>query len=257
MKHKAMLLILLLSIAGSALLAQEDTIPPIPPKHTKAARIGALGGFTPGWLFIDVDPINKFLVPAKGAALSNDGVFLYGGGGAAYIMFIPNLRVGGLGMGGSIRSTSLDGAGVRRDADLNVSFGGVTLEYVVPLMERMDLAVGTMLGGGGLTLRLREDVGGNKTWAQEWQNFGSGIYQDGSQINNVLRRLDGSFFVWIPSVNVEYALLGWLAARVGVSYVGMSAPSWKIDEKDELLGVPTDVSGKGFMLNAGIFVGTF
>ena len=69
--------------------------------------------------------------------------------------------------------------------------------------------------------------------------------------------MSGSFFVVIPSVNLEYAVLGWIGARIGVSYVGMYSPSWTLDDKDDLLGVPSNVNGKGFMINAGLFLGTF
>ena len=41
------------------------------------------------------------------------------------------------------------------------------------------------------------------------------------------------------------------------AYVGMSFPAWEVDGEYELLGVPSDISGKGFMIQAGLFVGTF
>jgi hypothetical protein len=259
MFRKSLSLIFLLGILGPSVLAQEEPVAPIPPKRTRAAKIGAFGGYTPGWLFLNVDPINAFLQPAGGAALNDDGLFLSGGAGAAYIMIVPNLRVGGLGMGGSIHSTALSADGIRRDAELFVGFGGVTVEYVIPVVERLDVAVGTMLGGGGIDLTLRQDTGGPKTWLQEWDSFRTGSYsvlpQD--QIRDITRTLSGSFFIYVPSVNVEYALLGWMGVRLGASYVGMAAPSWKLDNRYELLGVPTDVHGRGFMVNAGILVGTF
>jgi hypothetical protein len=37
----------------------------------------------------------------------------------------------------------------------------------------------------------------------------------------------------------------------------MSLPSWQVDGKYDLLGVPSDVSGKGLMLQGGILLGTF
>jgi len=235
-----------------ASLASSQEEPPIPPKRSNLAKVGVFGGFTPGWLFLDVQPINEFLEAAKGAPLNDTGVPLFGGAGAAYIMVLPNFRVGGMGMSGSTKSTSLDALGVRRDAQLSVGFGGVTLEYVFPIVERLDVAVGTMLGGGGIDLVLRQDQGGASTWSQQWNFFAS----NGS-VTNMTRKLSGSFFVWVPSVNVEYALLGWVGVRIGASYVGMSAPSWEVDSKYELLGVPSKVSGKGFMINAGLFVGTY
>lgn len=249
---RLLLMLICVSCITSLAFAQEEE-PPIPPKRSRAIKVGAFGGFVPGWLFLDVKPINEVLRPAKGAPFKDSGVFLAGGAGAAYIMVVPNLRVGGMGMSGSIRSTSLDEFGVRRDAQLGVGFGGVTVEYVFPLIDRLDLAVGTLLGGGGIDLVLRQDHGGASTWGQQWDFF-AGSPQS---VSNVTRKLGGSFFLWVPSVNIEYAVIGWVGVRLGVSYVGMSAPSWKVDDNYDLLGVPDDVSGKGFMLNAGIFVGTF
>jgi len=253
---KRVLLTLLLSLFFWSLAPAQDE-PPIPPQRSRAAKVGAFGGFTPGWLFVDVKPINEFLVPSRGAALKDNGVLLYGGAGSAYVMFIKNFRIGGLGMSGSIKSTALDAAGIRRDAQLTVGFGGVTLEYVVPVVERLDLSIGTMLGGGGIDIILRQDAGGAKTWGQEWGYFESGNYGTAAQINSVKRTLTGAFFVWVPSVNIEYAILGWVGVRLGASYVGMSAPSWTVDDNYELLGVPNKVNGQGFMINAGLFVGTF
>lgn len=231
--------------------AQEE---PIPPKRSRLVKVGLYAGFTPGWLFMDVKPINTFLLAGKGAPLKDDGVFMSGGGGAAYIMLLPNVRVGGVGMSGALKSASVDLSGIRRDTKLAVGFGGVTIEYVVPVVERLDLAFGGMLGWGGLDLTLRQSNGGTNTWVGEQNLFGS--WTAGSP-GNMTRTLSGSFFIWSPSVNVEYALLGWLGVRLGASYVGMSIPSWSVDTNYDLLGVPSDITGKGFMLQAGVFVGTF
>jgi len=252
---KRILFVLLLAGLVFSVFAQQEEEQPIPPKRSKAARVGAFGGFIPGVLFVDVEPINSVLVAAGGASLNDGGVFLYGGGGSAYIMLVPNLRVGGMGMSGSIKSTSLDALKVRRDAELHVGFGGVTIEYVIPFGERFDVAIGGMVGGGGIDITLRKDFGGSKTWGQQWNNFGN--YQLAGQASHIKQTMTGSFLVWIPSLNLEYAILGWLGVRVGASYVGMSLPSWTIDDDHDLLGVPSSVNGKGFMINAGVFVGTF
>lgn len=249
---RCLALVLLAAITSSYVFAQQEEEPPIPPKRSKAGKVGAFGGFTPGWLFVDVKPINDFLVPAGGAPLKENGVFLWGGGGAAYIMLLQNFRVGGVGMSGSIKSTRLDAFGVRRDAELHVGFGGVTLEYTTPVVERLDVSFGTMIGGGGIDLILRQDNGGISRWDGE-QN----IFQSGNPGSNMKRTLTGSYFILIPSVNFEYAILGWIGFRLGASYVTMLSPSWTVDDNHELLGVPNKVSGKGFMINAGLFVGTF
>jgi hypothetical protein len=252
MKTRLCVLALLFALA-LPLFAQED---PIPPKRTKMAKVGLFGGFMPGVLFADMKPINDYLKAAGAAPVGENGVIMYGGGGAIYIMLLPNVRVGGMGMSGSLSSSAMVGP-VRKDADISVGFGGVTVEYVFNLGPRFDVALGTMIGGGGIDLTLRQDVGGNKTWFQEWSNFGSGNYETAGQVNNIERELGGSFLVLIPSVNLEYALTGWLGVRLGASYVSMSAPSWSLDGTHDLVGVPSAISGKGFMINAGIFLGTY
>jgi hypothetical protein len=250
-------IILLLGLFIACGYSQEE---PIPPKRSRAVKVGLFGGFTPGWLSIDVAPINAFLTAGKGAALKDNGVFMTGGAGAAYIMVLPNVRVGGMGLTGVLKSTSLDGSNIRRDANLRVGFGGVTIEYVLPVVERLDISVGAMLGAGGMDLTLRQSNGGNNTWVGEQDLFGK--WPDGPASTlyttpNITRTLSSMCFVWVPAVNIEYSVLGWLGVRLGASYVGMSFPSWDVDGEYELLGVPSDVSGRGFMVQAGIFVGTF
>jgi hypothetical protein len=252
MKTRLSVLALLMALA-IPLLAQEE---PIPPRRTKLAKVGLFGGFTPGVLCADMKPINDYLKGAGAAPVGENGIFMYGGGGAIYIMLLPNVRVGGVGMSGSLSSSAMAGT-VRKDADISVGFGGVTFEYVINLAPRFDVAFGTMIGGGGIDITLRQDVGGNKTWFQEWSSFGSGNYETAGQVNNVEREMSGSFLVLIPSVNFEYALTGWLGVRLGASYVSMSAPSWSLDATHDLVGVPSAISGKGFMINAGLFLGTY
>ena len=110
-----------------------------------------------------------------------------------------------------------------------------------------------MLGGGGIDLTLHRSMGGQNTWTNEQDVlFGGTGYSP-----NSTRKLSGSFFVLVPSVNFEYSILSWGGVRLGASYVAMVAPSWQVDDNYELLGVPSNVSGRGFMINAGVFVGTF
>lgn len=252
MRNHLFILALILVFTVS-LFAQEE---PIPPKRSKMAKVGLFGGPMPAFLFADLGPVNDYLKGAGAATVNENGVFLYGGGGAIYIMLLPNVRIGGMGMAGSVSSSQLSGT-VRKDATVSIGFGGATVEYVIALAPRFDLALGTMIGGGGIDITLRQDAGGTKSWMQEWSSFGTGNYETGTQVNDIEREMAGGFFVLIPSVNLEYAITGWLGARLGVSYVSMLAPSWTLDTKHDLLGVPTAVSGKGFMLNAGLFLGTY
>lgn len=240
-------------VAASAGFGQEEPIPP--PRRTKAPKVGLFVGYTPGWLWVDVKDVNQFLSGTGAAPLSESGIWMNGGAGAIYILVVPNLRVGGMGMGGSISSSAVDIlTGVRRDVDMSVGVGGVTVEYVVTLMPRLDVAFGTMVGWGGIDLTLRTDKGGPSTWSGEKDWFAN---WPGNTNTNMTRTLTGSFFTLVPAVNIEYAVLGWFALRVGASYVAMMAPSWQVDGKYDLVGVPAGVKGNGFMVNAGLLLGTF
>ncbi len=249
---KTVLFILLGIFSASAVMAQEE---PIPPKRSRMAKVGLFAGFTPAWLNVDVGPVNTFITGAKGAPLSMNGMVMYGGAGAIYIIVLPNVRIGGAGMSGSLTSTALDNAtNLRRDATLNVGYGGVTIEYVIPILERLDVSAGALLGWGGMDLTMRISNGSANTWDNEQTLLKDGLAAPG---NNLTRTYNGKFFVYIPSVNVEYAIIGWLGARLGVSYVGMAFPSWKVDGNYDYLNVPDNVKGSGLMVQAGIFVGTF
>ena len=249
---KVVPLLLLGILCASIVTAQEE---PIPPRRSKMAKVGLFAGFTPAWLNVDVGPLNSFITAAKGAPLSSNGVVMYGGAGAIYIIVLPNVRIGGAGMSGSLTSTALDNAtGLRRDAKLNVGYGGVTIEYVIPIVERLDVSAGALLGWGGIDLTMRVGNGGSNTWDNEQTLLKGDLVAPG---NNLTRTYTGKFFVYVPSVNIEYSILGWLGARLGVSYVGMAFPSWQVDGNYDFLGVPDKVKGSGFMVQAGIFVGTF
>jgi hypothetical protein len=243
--------IMLLTVTSYCMAQDQGEEEPLPPKRTFPAKLGGAGGFTPSWLFLDIDPINSFLRNANALEFSNGRLLLTGGQGYGYILFVKNLRVGGVGASGSMKSRSLLGS-TRREVELSVGFGGVTVDYVFPVASRFDLTIGTMLGWGGMDLTITRDNGGPKVWGDLWNEFGT---QQPAQ--EYTRKLSGSFFILEPSVNVEFALLRWVGLRAGVSYLGMSSPEWKMDDKYEIFGVPSNINGKGWMINTGIFVGTF
>lgn len=252
MKRHLVILIVLAILAPSFVHAQEELIPP---KRSRGAKVGALGGVTMGWLMWDAKPVNDFLKLGGAAPVNDNGVFLIGGAGSAYIMLVKNLRVGGIGMSGSSKSSVLDpGSGIRREAKLGAGYGALTFEYVHPIVQRLDLVGGVALGWGGLDIELRKSSGNATTWEQESAAFAAGSI---GTTNNLSRKLSGNFFIWSPSISIEYAFLGWLGVRVGLSYLGMSGPSWEADDTFDVTNVPSNVTGKGVMINGGLFLGTF
>ncbi|MBI1804503.1 MAG: hypothetical protein HY033_01595 [Ignavibacteriae bacterium] len=259
--HRYLLLMMMLLVASSTwVIAQqdEDEEPLPPPRRAMGPKIGGAAGFTQNILFFDMGPINDVLISANAAPFEGNGLLMLGGQGYGYILLLPNLRIGGMGASGTRKSTSVElqqsGFDIRRDVELSVGYGGVTIDYVIPVMPRLDLAAGILLGSGGMSFKMTRDDGTQKVWNGLWNEFGN---SGPNGPFNYSRTLSGSFFIYQPTVNVEFALLRWLGLRVGGSYLGMAGSNWKVDDTYDLFGVPDKISGKGWMINGGIFVGTF
>ena len=252
MKRIFLLLLIIFATIVTVVAQQDEEEEPIPPpRKSTGPKFGGAAGFTQNFLFLDMSPINQILSANNFAQFSGNGLFMMGGQGYGYVMLIPNLRIGGIGGSGTRVSTSLLG-NTRRDVELSAGYGGVTVDYVFPVLPRFDIATGVFIGAGGMSLTIRRDDGSAKVWATEWQQLGSN-----DSIYNLTTKFSGSFFVVQPSVNFEVAILRWLGIRVGVGYMGMFGNSWKVDDKYDFIGVPDNVSGKGWMINGGIFLGTF
>jgi len=255
--NRFVLLLSLLFLLTLPILAQEDEEEaPLPPKRSSQAKLGGAGGFTQNLLFLNLDPINEVLKKSNAAAFGKTPMLLLGGEGFGYIMLVPNLRIGGLGAGGTLTSRSIDTSiypNMRRDVELSVGFGGMTIEYVVPVIPRLDVAFGVMLGAGSMKIKMSRNANPNKIWNTVWDDFGN----NNAAIYEYTHNLSGSFFIYQPHLNIEYSILRWVAIRVGVTYNGMSGSDWKFDEKYDLVGVPGKMNGNGLMINGGIFLGTF
>ena len=235
----------------AAQVAEEYT--PIPPARPSTGKIGGGGGYTPGWLFMDLDKLNGTIISAGGAPFDGGRMMLNGGQGYAYLLLVQNLRIGGVGMGGTRTTSRIEtSTNTRRDVELSVGYGGVTLEYALSLMPRFDLTFAAVIGGGGMSLTIRRDMGTLKNWGDLWGEFGSA-----QPAGEYSRKLEGSFFIFQPSVTVEVALLRWLGVRAGVGYLGMAGGSWKLDARFDLAGVPDGIGASGWMINTGIYIGTF
>lgn len=249
-------IILLLFIISSTFLcmAQEDEEEiPLPTSRRVQSKIGGAGGFTQNILFMDLKPLNEYLSRANAAPFNKTPLLLLGGQGYGYFMIIQNLRIGGMGAGGSINSKYLDDNNIRRNINLSVTYSGVTVDYVIPVIPKLDVTAGILIGGGGMTITMTRDLSSPKVWDNIWNEYGSIT----PETNEYTRHLSGSFFVYQPSINIEYAILRWLGVRIGVGYYGVAGGDWKMDNDYELLNVPSSIKSKGWMINSGIFLGTF
>lgn len=249
---KILLLLLLNIIVIDYVSAQPDESQAITQPQKTYLRMGGAGGFTSHFLFWNVSDINSSFNGDNVPKIQDKPLILFGGQGYGYIMFIENLRIGGMGAGGGVTS-SIVIQNTRYDLETKVSFGGVTVDYVLPLSERLDIVAGGFVGWGGMDIKMRRDNWGVKKWDELVNVWSSGSISS----NNLSYSLTGSFFIYQPAVNLEYAILRWLGVRLGVSYLGMTSPNWQLDEKFDVVGVPDKLKGNGLMINGGVFLGTF
>jgi hypothetical protein len=242
----------MLCLAPAVVLAQTDEDEPQPLKATKySGTFGVGGGVSPYWMFLRSDDMNAAITEKGFPAVSNKGMFLLGGHGYAYIMLIPNLRVGGLGAGGSIsvEETRPGNAGTPdmfARTSIATGFGGVTLEYVIPI-KRLQFAVGGMIGAGSYTLAFTSLYKQDWTWKSIAPSTTAGNYQ---------HTLTCPFFAYQPTVSMEYYLSPFTILGVSGGYFGAAGNTWTLDDAFEVNEMP-DIRFGGAFVKLGLTFGLF
>lgn len=200
------------------------------------------------WVMPDFDDLN---VQLKGLGLdefSNSGMVTWGGGGYVYVMFIDNLRIGGMGFGGSTSSDAIIGD-FKHEAEYSLGGGAFTIEYSLPFVKGFAVSPGLMIGGGSVTVDLYKNKG-NYGWDGIWQE------QDGGS-ENITRRMKSGYFTISPTLNVDIPINRFMAFRAGAGYLITIGDEWEVDNGVELSGVPSSLNSDVFFIQTGIFIGFF
>jgi hypothetical protein len=229
------------------------------------APFGGGGGFTPGLIFPKFDELNKQLKEFNVPEISG-GLFTTGGGGFIYLGFIKNLRVGGMGFGGSKSTSNSENSPIlidkisgqnslqeitNKEVDYSLGGGGVTIEYTLPFVKAVGISLGATIGGGSLQIDIYKNSG-SFSWDNVWTDVSSLIPS-----SNVHRTISNSYWFFTPTLNFDIPFYRFLAFRIGGGYQTTFANSWKIDNYKDLSNVPSALSGNGFFIQAGIFAGFF
>ncbi len=214
-------------------------------------RIGFAGGYLPAWNFSKLDRLNSFIELHDSQKFSNDGFFSHGGGGYIYIMIVPNLRIGGIGMGGNQIVSSKLCSGNLKEIKYNQSFAGVTVEYTTSISV-FNLSYGGTLGIGETKLYLKNLIA-NSNWNDIWKNFNDTI----SVRQNYSNILSTTYFTLVPTLNLEYSLSRFTALRLGVGYAINFGSNWYINENEKVNDAPADLIRNSFYLTGGILIGFF
>jgi hypothetical protein len=214
------------------------------------APFGGGIGYVPAWYIPDVEPLNKFL-PSGMPDLSNNGFYSSGIAGFLYIGFLKNLRIGGMGFGGSINTTQNVNA-VNREVIYSLGGGGVSVEYTLPFIKNFGVSIGTVVGVGNMDIHLYSNSS-SFNWESVWENFSN---PNGSA-EEYNKQLTNSFWMVTPTLNIDYPVYRFVSLRLGIGYQLTFASDWTADNNQPLNGIPSDVSSNSFFIQSGIFIGFF
>lgn len=213
------------------------------------AKFGAAGGFSPMIIFPNFDEVNLKLQDIGLDKLSGP-IYAPGGSGYAYVMIIDNLRLGGLGFGGS-QSVNKSFNNLENKVIYSLSGGAATIEYTMPFVKNIALSAGLMIGGGELQIDIHQNSN-----SYDWNK----IWNDVKNQENIVDKnyyLSNSFFLLSPTVNVDVPITRFIAFRAGVGYQFAFGSSWEIANEKELINVPSGIDGNSFFIQTGLFIGLF
>jgi len=215
------------------------------------AKFGLAAGITPIWIVPDFSALNSVNRNFGVSELPESGMFVMGGGGYAYLMVIDNVRIGGMGFGGSIHRSSLVN-GLNKELDYSIGGGAFTIEYTFPFIKKIAVSVGAMIGGGKAEI----DIYQNKGFF-DWQNLWGEISNSSKTTKNINRRLTNKFFTITPTLNVDIPLNRFIAFRIGGGYLLPFNNTWKVDNDKELINTPGNLRSNSFFIQTGLFIGFF
>ncbi len=237
-KILTLLIVVLLSVTGSAQYQNAKLL----------SKFGVAGGFEVFYLNPDLNALNTQMQLCGLPEFSKNGFVTYGGSGYAYVMFIRNLRIGGVGFGGA-SSVSTNAGGNYKSAEYSISGGGITLEYTFPQIESIQLSLGAIVGFGKAEINLI-NRNGSFSWDSIWNDFNT--TSDNKTIN-----LSSKFFILSPTVNAEILLGRFTALRIGAGYQFTVGNNWMVFGDQSLSNVPNSLNGNSFFINAGVMFGLF
>lgn len=238
---KKLLIFILILISLKVAIAQEGE------DVGWVARFGAAGGFSPTVVFPNVDAVNTQIKIMGLENLSSKGMFVYGGGGYAYIMLVDNLRIGGIGLSGT-QSVSGFNNGFNKEVKYNYGLGGVTVEYSLPFIKNIAVSVGAIIGAGSSSIEIFQNQN-NFSWGGIWNDVSNKATQ------NIYKKISNSFLTIAPTLNVDIPLSRFIAFRIGGGYITTFASSWKVDNDQDIGNVPSDLSSSSFFIQTGIYFG--
>ena len=226
---------------------------------TPSTSFFSVGGGILGAYFIpDFSTFNTaFAQPFVGMNYRQQ-VWMVGGQGFVTIPWVKNLRLGGMGYGGTSSDCGCIDTAINNGADTvnryltySIGYGALTIDYVLPLRTgHFHIVPGIALGYGAVNVYARQ--------AQNRLNFDLNADFNGSSINYT-HTYTSHFFLFMPQLQFEYSPIGVLMLRLTAAYQGTSMGAWTADQGVALGNTNplTGIKGSGFVVSVGAFFGLF
>lgn len=213
---------------------------------------GVGGGVTPAWMLPDFSGLNEVVAPIGTPELPKGGFFAMGGTGFVYLGFIPNLRIGGMGLGGSTSVRKTIG-GFTNQVEYLSSFGGFTAEYSLPFVRSFGVSLGVIIGGGQTEINISRHAATAYLWDDIWKN----IADPSVKTDSYTRSLRRQYFNIVPTVNVDFPVYRFFSVRVGAGYSIPFGDKWTMDNEIEVANVPEKTGSGGLYISTGLLFGFF
>lgn len=213
------------------------------------APFGGGIGYSPGWYFPKMNQINLQMKSFGVPEFSNSGFYTSGIAGFIYLGFIPQLRVGGMGFGGST-SGSATVNGENREAVYSLGGGGLTIEYTLPFVRDFGISIGAAIGRGNQTIELYKN-NGSFDWNNTWNDIST------TSTNNYSRTIKNKYWIFTPTINFDIPFQRFVNLRIGAGYQFTFGDNWTIENDQALNNVPSGLNGKSFFIQSGVYIGFF
>lgn len=226
-----------------------------PLSEQKPPYFAIAGGYNGNFLFINVKDLNNHL-KAKNFNFDEfkSPFFMSGAEGFVAIPFIPNVRIGFLGLGGSQtnkKDITISSVDYKQSIEFSFSYQGLLIDYAFVPMKSLAILPGLGIGWGNVQLE----------YSQTEKEFDWNNIQMSSVGNNFLNRLEATYSFLNPRINIEYALAPYLMFRLSGSYMWSFALTgdwkWKYNREADMKNVPKEINASGLNLQFGVYVGLF
>ncbi len=258
-------LILLLSLFASLgyTYSQDERLDELPFKEEEPTEMSTPyfaigGGITSSFLLIDNAGTNSLIAnynkinPQRKFAEQSGSMILVGGQGFTAIPWVPNLRVGINGMGGSLVSTATNSNTINNslttEEEVTNSFGslGLSIGYGIVLFKGFAIVPELTIG------RANHDI----TFLSSTKDAKADISSLNSSLSTSTA-FNQTYTTLTPQLNIEWAFSSVAMLRGSFGYNYGIAGDWKVNKKETVTNMPSTVTSNAMFAQIGVFIGLF